>query len=560
MRRYRLILLVVCLLGLGVSLALAQIRFDRGLSSVPSLGVSGSVNPLINMTDGSSNSWLFLDTSNDLARLKVGNHTFTYVTEAGGTMEEGILAVTPTWSPTSNTTKTLTGVGGTVTTAGANTFSRAIGGAFQVTHGGSNTITNVMGIRAVASLGASSGNVTNAKALWGIIQNTGSNTITEANALEVYVNKFNSGPITNAKGVYIASGFNGVTGTKHSLYAEDTSALNYFGGLVGIGITTPTQPLHVSTNSDSLNTLIQMELHSTSNASPALLSRKSRGTQASPTIVATDDPVMTLQGVAYHGSAYIAIGDIQVMVDGTVTSGQRPGSRIVFRTTIPNGSVTERWRISNPGHWLAGADNSYDIGAAGATRPRTGYFGTSVISPILATGSDSGTITLGASHDVVLAWDAANQLALRNSTSGQTFRVYGTFTNASNYERLEMAWDGSNNWFRIAATAAGSGTNRSIAFVTGGSSRWRLDSSGNWIAIADNSYDIGSASARPRDLFLGRNLVQAAGGYYELTEIAEPGAPGANGARLYSKDNGSGKSQLCARFASGASQCFATEP
>lgn len=43
-----------------------------------------------------------------------------------------------------------------------------------------------------------------------------------------------------------------------------------------------------------------------------------------------------------------------------------------------------RWTISTSGHLLAYADNTYDIGASGANRPRTGYFGTSVVTPYLA--------------------------------------------------------------------------------------------------------------------------------------------------------------------------------
>jgi hypothetical protein len=50
------------------------------------------------------------------------------------------------------------------------------------------------------------------------------------------------------------------------------------------------------------------------------------------------------------------------------------------------------------------------------------------------------------------------------------------------------------------------------------------------------------------------------GGAIQLPEMSEPSAPSANYGRLYVKDNGSGKSQACVRFASGASQCFATEP
>lgn len=42
------------------------------------------------------------------------------------------------------------------------------------------------------------------------------------------------------------------------------------------------------------------------------------------------------------------------------------------------------------GNTTFSTDNSFDIGASGATRPRTGYFGTSVISPLYVAGSTSG--------------------------------------------------------------------------------------------------------------------------------------------------------------------------
>lgn len=49
------------------------------------------------------------------------------------------------------------------------------------------------------------------------------------------------------------------------------------------------------------------------------------------------------------------------------------------------------------GHLLAGADNTKDIGASGATRFRTGYFGTSVVTPLLNTNAITldRTITAG---------------------------------------------------------------------------------------------------------------------------------------------------------------------
>lgn len=46
----------------------------------------------------------------------------------------------------------------------------------------------------------------------------------------------------------------------------------------------------------------------------------------------------------------------------------------------------------------------------------------------------------------------------------------------------------------------------------------------------------------------------------ELTEIGTPSAPGADKGRLFVRDNGAGKSQLCILFASGAVQVIATQP
>jgi|694.fasta_scaffold06600_12 hypothetical protein len=48
--------------------------------------------------------------------------------------------------------------------------------------------------------------------------------------------------------------------------------------------------------------------------------------------------------------------------------------------------------------------------------------------------------------------------------------------------------------------------------------------------------------------------------HIEITEQTDPAAPAANGGRLFLRDNGSGKTQLCVRFATGAIQVIATEP
>uniref|UniRef100_A0A6M3KW31 Uncharacterized protein n=2 Tax=viral metagenome TaxID=1070528 RepID=A0A6M3KW31_9ZZZZ len=55
------------------------------------------------------------------------------------------------------------------------------------------------------------------------------------------------------------------------------------------------------------------------------------------------------------------------------------------------------------------------------------------------------------------------------------------------------------------------------------------------------------------------NLLLASG-YFELPEVSAPGAGAANTARIYAQDNGAGKTQIMAQFATGAAQQIAIEP
>jgi hypothetical protein len=64
------------------------------------------------------------------------------------------------------------------------------------------------------------------------------------------------------------------------------------------------------------------------------------------------------------------------------------------------------YRGVNNWNLIFGTDNTYDIGASGATRPRTGYFGTSVVTPALTvSGLTSGRVPF-ASSGGLLADDA----------------------------------------------------------------------------------------------------------------------------------------------------------
>lgn len=144
-------------------------------------------------------------------------------------------------------------------------------------------------------------------------------------------------------------------------------------------------------------------------------------------------------------------------------------------------------------------DASYDIGKSGLTRPR----------------------------DLFLS---------RNLTAGGTLTVSGaatlssTLTLTSNLRLLNGTLARPDN--TAAAILLGNGTN----------------------SIYGTTYFSGT-SGTPQALIMAGDS-----GYMEFNEVSDPSAPSTNYGRLYMRDNGAGKTQLVARFPTGAIQVIATEP
>ena len=88
----------------------------------------------------------------------------------------------------------------------------------------------------------------------------------------------------------------------------------------------------------------------------------------------------------------------------------------------------------------------------------------------------SGTNLVGASSDLTLFRDAADILAQRRGANGQTFRLYNTFTDASNHERLSLRW--ASNVAIIGTEKAGTGSARNLEFQTDGTTRMGLSTAG----------------------------------------------------------------------------------
>jgi hypothetical protein len=140
----------------------------------------------------------------------------------------------------------------------------------------------------------------------------------------------------------------------------------------------------------------------------------------------------------------------------SVTLQATSGDATMYMVNSTNNSMdfytnnAERWRITAAGHWITmGADNTYDIGASGATRPRTLYLGTMLRTPKVETPRVSeltiatGAITVtGSYHDVdTEADDATDDLATINGgTDGMRLVL-----RANNSGRTVVVKDGTGN-------------------------------------------------------------------------------------------------------------------
>lgn len=100
------------------------------------------------------------------------------------------------------------------------------------------------------------------------------------------------------------------------------------------------------------------------------------------------------------------------------------------------------------------------------------------------------TSTTYSTPELVLAKDAANILAQRNGVNAQIFRVYNTYTDASNYERAKIAWE--SNILRIGTENAGTGSARAFELQTNGLTQFTIAANG--IITTTNGINVGSSS------------------------------------------------------------------
>jgi len=280
----------------------------------------------------------------------------------------------------------------------------------------------------------------------------------------------------------------------------------------------------------------------------------------------------------------------------------------------PTGTTSTGWSTAGTGIGVNAATgftgNLLDLQLNGAARFKVasdglvttvyGNFTSYVISPNLFAQSNTGGLYIGASNDVALRWDAANTLALRNGTNAQAFNIYNTYTSGSVYERGFMRW--ASNVLEIGTEHVGASA-RDLVFKTNNTERMRFGASGTMTVAggvstaffdvityfastsaatsrssAGSGFTVGSAyqylfssttgANGSADVGLLRTIAGVVGitngstgaGALGLKEMTSPAAPATDGVYIFAEDNGSGKTRLMARFATGSAVQIAIEP
>jgi hypothetical protein len=217
------------------------------------------------------------------------------------------------------------------------------------------------------------------------------------------------------------------------------------------------------------------------------------------------------------------------------------GTKTFSGNMVVQGSMTVAgsWQVESTGPaapmTVAGGDSKVGFDSDGKLKvSENGATVTEIAKvsqiPILQTGgvnnSSQGTLNLvpganvsvtsGANGAVTIAANGmgaplyepdANTVEQRNGTTAQSHLLYGTYTDASNYERLSTAYNSGTGYYELLPQKGGTGTQHGVCLGGTGACNWGVDISGILKPMSDNTKDIGGVTAKVRDVYVGRNLM-----------------------------------------------------
>lgn len=238
---------------------------------------------------------------------------------------------------------------------------------------------------------------------------------------------------------------------------------------------------------------------------------KFTGAQSIGDSTITDDGInVSLSGdLTVSGGDITSAGALNIGSGGTLTVGTSA------QNVALQGAVVAITSFGSGGNIVVDSANNIEL------QDNTNITGALAVS----TNTDiSGTLFVGSADAFQVATDGS---VISGTINGQTLTSVANFTGTLAYATQGITdstnyvcRNSSNQLSSCSSSGAGAsfiqggntfgaqatlGTNDafSLAFETGGTSRWLIDTNGNFLPVTDDTYDIGSPTSRVRDLYLG---------------------------------------------------------
>jgi hypothetical protein len=295
----------------------------------------------------------------------------------------------------------------------------------------------------------------------------------------------------------------------------------YVSDSVGIGTTNPTSKLHVVGDSlvigvstilaNSSSDALRITQTGTGNA---LVVEDSSNPDSTPFIVTgigsvgigttnPDGPLVINAASGFSGNL------LDLRVDGTSIASVNVNGRITTKGGPNGGFASPSW---------------FDFYPSGQSSP---FFrvsnGTFRFAQAASNGAPSIQLCGGfasSAGDVVITRDGAGILAQRNDTDAQTFRIYNTYTSATDNERGYFSWLGDT--FRVGTEkGSGGGFARSLELQTDGTTAVAISTTQN--------VGIGTTIPTSKLHVIGDVLVSGASTFSSLVITGNPTSPSPNG-------------------------------
>jgi len=150
----------------------------------------------------------------------------------------------------------------------------------------------------------------------------------------------------------------------------------------------------------------------------------------------------------------------------------KAGGTMTGALTLPAGTVSAPALLftgggTNTGVYLSGA-SELSIAVGGVQRAVVDTGGFYATTTAMGVYSNTGYLSLGLANDIRIYRDAAATLAQRNGTAQQIFRLYNTYTDASNYERLTLTGVAGTSVNITAETLGTGGDNIDVVITPAG--------------------------------------------------------------------------------------------